>query len=156
VALIFVLLYWAFGSIRDAAMVLLVVPFSVAGGVTALWLRGIPFSVSAAVGFVSLFGVAVMAGVLYLSEINRLLRQEGCDLEEAVLRGARTQLRPVLILLTAAMLGMCPAALATGIGSDVQRPLATVVLGGLASTLILTLVALPPLYYLVRRRRRKS
>jgi cobalt-zinc-cadmium resistance protein CzcA len=156
VALIFVLLYWAFGSIRDAAMVLLVVPFSVAGGVTALWLRGIPFSVSAAVGFVSLFGVAVMAGVLYLSEINRLLRQEGCDLEEAVLRGARTQLRPVLILLTAAMLGMCPAALATGIGSDVQRPLATVVLGGLASTLILTLVALPPLYYLVRRRHRKS
>ena len=153
VALIFVLLYWAFGSIRDAAMVLLVVPFSVVGGVAALWLRGIPFSVSAAVGFVSLFGVAVMAGVLYLSEINRLLRQEACDLEEAVLRGARTQLRPVLILLTAAMLGIAPAALATGIGSDVQRPLATVILGGLASTLVLTLVALPSLYYLVRRGR---
>lgn len=153
VVIIFGLLYWTFGSVRDGLMVLTVIPFSVVGGIVALRLRGIPFSVSAAVGFVSLLGVAVMAGVLYLSEINRLLREAGRSLEDAVLEGARTQLRPVLILLTAALLGICPAALATGIGSDVQRPLATVVLGGLVSTLAFTLLALPALYYLVRRGR---
>jgi cobalt-zinc-cadmium resistance protein CzcA len=151
VALIFVLLYWAFGSIRDAAMVLLLVPFSVAGGVTALWLRGIPFSVSAAVGFVALFGVAVMTGVLYFSEIKRLLPGREEQLEEVLVVGACEQLRVRLILITAATLGICPAALATGIGSDVQRPLATVILGGLASTLVLTLLALPSLYYMARR-----
>jgi cobalt-zinc-cadmium resistance protein CzcA len=156
VALIFVLLYWAFGSIRDAAMVLLVVPFSVAGGVAALWLRGIPFSVSAAVGFVALFGVAVMTGVLYFSEIKRLLPGREEQLEEVLVVGACEQLRVRLILITAATLGICPAALATGIGSDVQRPLATVLLGGLASTLVLTLVALPALYYLVRRGRPRN
>ncbi len=153
VVIVFGLLSWAFGSARDAMMILTVMPFSMVGGIAALRLRGMPFSVSAAVGFVSLFGVAVMAGVLYLSEIRRILRQGGRTLEEAVLEGASTQLRPVLILLTAAMLGICPAALATGIGSDVQRPLATVVLGGLASTLLLMLIALPALYYVVQRGR---
>lgn len=153
VVIVFGLLYWTFGSVRDALMVLTVIPFSVVGGIVALRLRGMPFSVSAAVGFIALFGVAVMSGVLYISEINRLLRQERRGLQEAVIEGARTQLRPVLILLTAALLGICPAVLATGIGSDVQRPLATVVFGGLASTLVLTLIALPALYYLVRRER---
>lgn len=153
VAIIFGLLYWTFGAIRDALMVLTVIPFSVVGGIIALRLRGMPFSVSAAVGFIALFGVAVMSGVLYISEINRLLREGRRSLEEAVVEGARTQLRPRLMLLTVAMLGILPAALATGIGSDVQRPLATVVLGGLASTLVFTLLALPALYYLVRRGR---
>ncbi|MDW8129944.1 MAG: CusA/CzcA family heavy metal efflux RND transporter [Bryobacterales bacterium] len=153
VVIIFGLLYWTFGSVRDALMVLTVIPFSVVGGILALRIRGMPFSVSAAVGFVALFGVAVMSGVLYISEINRLLRQQRRALEEAVLEGARIQLRPRLMLLTVAMLGIIPAALATGIGSDVQRPLATVVLGGLASTLAFTLLALPALYYLVRRGR---
>jgi cobalt-zinc-cadmium resistance protein CzcA len=147
VLIIFGMLYWACGSLRDGALVLTTVPFSVMGGIAALKLRGIPFSVSAAVGFVALFGVAVMTGVLYVSEIGRL-RKQGKPLREAVLEGARVQLRPRLILGTVAMLGITPAALATGIGSDVQRPLATVVFGGLVSTLFLTLIALPPLYYL--------
>jgi len=151
VVIIFGLLYWTFASVGDAAMVLVMVPFSMVGGVLALKLRGIPFSVSAAVGFVSLFGVAVMAGVLYLAEINRLRRTYDRPLKEAVLVGASVQLRPLLILITAAILGICPAAFATGIGSDVQRPLATVVFGGLISTLVLTLLALPALYYLARR-----
>ena len=120
----------------------------------ALYLRGIPFSVSAAVGFVSLFGVAVMSGVLYVTEINRQRRDYDRPLKEAVLVGACAQFRPMSVLVVVAMLGMAPAALATGIGSDIQRPLATVVLGGLASTLVLTLLALPSLYYLAERGRK--
>jgi cobalt-zinc-cadmium resistance protein CzcA len=153
VAIIFGLLYWTFGSVLNAGLVLVNVPFSIVGGVAALYLRDIPFSVSAAVGFVSLFGVAVMSGVLYVAEINRQLREYDRPLKESVLVGACAQLRPRLILIVVAMLGMAPATFATGIGSDIQRPLATVVLGGLASTLILTLLALPSLYYLAERRR---
>jgi heavy metal efflux system protein len=149
VVIIFGLLYWAFGSVRNALLVLANVPFSIAGGVAALYLRGIAFSVSAAVGFVSLFGVAVMSGVLYVMDIDRL-RRERLPLREAVLEGSRRQLRPCLILMLVAMLGMVPAATATGIGSDIQRPLATVIFGGLISTLLLTLFALPGLYYLLR------
>jgi heavy metal efflux system protein len=108
---------------------------------------------SAAVGFISLSGIAVMSGLLYISEINRRRSELGDPLEEAVVLGARSQMRPRLILITVAMLGMIPAAIATGIGSDVQRPLATVVVGGLLSTLFLTLLALPSLYYLVASRR---
>jgi cobalt-zinc-cadmium resistance protein CzcA len=94
-----------------------------------------------------------MSGVLYISEINRRRREEDLSLEEAVIQGAKNQLRPCLILIVVALLGMMPAATASGIGSDVQRPLATVVVGGLSSTLLLTLLALPALYYLVERRR---
>ncbi|MGB9604282.1 MAG: efflux RND transporter permease subunit [Bryobacteraceae bacterium] len=155
VLIIFGLLYWAFGSIRDAAIVMLVIPFSMVGGVAALAIRGMPFSVSAAVGFVSLFGVAVMSGVLCLTEINRL-RRCGEGLEQSVVAGACSQLRPRLILLTAALLGICPATFATGIGSDVQRPLATVVFGGLISTLVLTMPALPGLYYVAVTGREKG
>jgi cobalt-zinc-cadmium resistance protein CzcA len=129
------------------------VPFSVVGGVLLLYLRGINLSVSAAVGFISLFGVAVMSGVLYISEITRRRREEDVPLLDAVVLGAKYQLRPRLILILVAMLGMVPAALAKDIGSDVQRPLATVVVGGLISTLLLTLLALPSLYYLVERRK---
>jgi cobalt-zinc-cadmium resistance protein CzcA len=153
IAIIFALLFFAFGSTVSAFLVLINVPFSVVGGVILLYLRGINLSVSAAVGFVSLFGVAVMSGVLFISEITRRRQEEDVSLEEAVVRGARYQLRPRLILILVAMLGMVPAATAVGIGSDVQRPLATVVVGGLASTLLLTLLALPALYYLVERRR---
>ncbi len=155
VLIIFGLLYWAFGSARNSLLVLANVPFSIVGGVAALHLRGIAFSVSAAVGFVSLFGVAVMSGVLYVMEMDRL-RQTGMPLSEAVLEGSRRQMRPCLILILVAMLAMLPAATATGIGSDIQRPLATVVLGGLVSTLLLTLFALPSLYLLLRSGNRRS
>lgn len=151
IAIIFALLYWAFGSMLDAALVLANVPFCIAGGIVALWLRGIHFSVSAVVGFISLFGVAVMTGVLYLTEINRETRETGCALEVAVLRGACTQFRPRLMLIIIAMLGILPATFATGIGSDVQRPLATVVFGGLISTLFLALFALPSMVYVAKR-----
>ena len=153
ILIIFALLYWAFGSATAAGLVLVNVPFSIIGGVVALWLRGINLSVSAAVGFISLFGVAVMSGVLYIAEIKRQRELYGLPLGEAVVVGACAQLRPRLILIVVAMLGMVPAAFAVGIGSDIQRPLATVVLGGLVSTLLLTLLALPSLYYLTERRR---
>jgi Cu/Ag efflux pump CusA len=113
---------------------------------------GINLSVSAAVGFISLFGVAVMSGVLYISEINRRRAEPGTSLEDAVIHGARAQLRPSLMLILVAMLGMAPAARATGIGSDIQRPLATVMVGGLLSTLFLTLLVLPSLYYLTAKK----
>ncbi|MFN8007411.1 MAG: CusA/CzcA family heavy metal efflux RND transporter [Terriglobia bacterium] len=154
IAIIFALLFFAFGSVTGAALVLLNVPFSIVGGILLLYIRGINLSVSAVVGFISLFGVAVMSGVLYISEINRRRKaEEDMTLEDAVILGARYQLRPMLILTLVAMLGMVPAATAVGIGADVQRPLATVVVGGLISTLLLTLLALPTLYYLVERRK---
>jgi cobalt-zinc-cadmium resistance protein CzcA len=156
IGLIFALLFVTFGSALDAFLVLLNVPFSLAGGLIALWLRGINLSVSAAVGFISLFGVAVMSGVLYISEINRRRREPETTLHDAVVGGARVQFRPRLIVILVAALGMMPAALARGIGSDIQRPLATVVVGGLTSTLLLTLIALPAVYWLAERWRRAN
>ncbi|HWQ52046.1 MAG TPA: CusA/CzcA family heavy metal efflux RND transporter [Bryobacteraceae bacterium] len=156
VAIIFALLYWAFGSVLDASLVLVNVPFSIAGGVLALYLRDINFSVSAAVGFVSLFGVAAMNGVLYLTEINRQLREYGRPLKEAVLVGACVQFRPRLMLIVIAILGITPAAFATGIGSDIQRPLATVIFGGLVSTLLLALLGLPSFCYLLKKKLRRE
>lgn len=156
IGIIFALLFVAFGSALDALLVLLNVPFSLAGGLIALWLRNIHLSVSAAVGFISLFGVAVMSGVLYISEINRRRREPGVSLHDAVVDGARVQFRPRLILILVAALGMMPAALARGIGSDIQRPLATVVVGGLTSTLLLTLLALPAVYWLAERFRKSG
>ena len=153
IGIIFALLFGTFASTGKALLVLVTVPCSIVGGVLLLYLRNIQLSVSAVVGFISLFGVAVMSGVLYVSEISRRRREGNLSLEETVIAGARTQLRPRLILIVVALLGMLPAATATGIGSDVQRPLATVVVGGLFSTLILTLLALPALYYLMERRR---
>jgi cobalt-zinc-cadmium resistance protein CzcA len=158
IAVIFALLFFTFGSTIDAGLVLLNVPFSLVGGIVALYVRGINLSVSAAVGFISLFGVAVMSGVLVVSEINRRRADGGSGAKDAVIQGALAQMRPVLMMIVVAMLGMVPAARATGIGSDVQRPLATVVVGGLLSTLILTLFALPALYWLLacRNERRAS
>jgi cobalt-zinc-cadmium resistance protein CzcA len=149
VLVIFALLFFTFGSVIDAALVLLNVPFSLVGGLLALYFRGINLSVSAAVGFISLFGVAVMSGVLVISEIGARRRGGGTSAREAVIQGALAQMRPVLMMIVVAMLGMVPAARATGVGSDIQRPLATVVVGGLMSTLVLTLFALPALYWLI-------
>ncbi len=156
IAVIFALLFFTFGSTTYAGLVLLNVPFSLVGGIVALYARGINLSVSAAVGFISLFGVAVMSGVLVVSEINRRRAEPNSDAKTAVIQGALAQLRPVLMMIVVAMLGMVPAARATGIGSDVQRPLATVVVGGLMSTLVLTLFALPALYWLVACPTRKG
>jgi heavy metal efflux system protein len=152
IAIIFALLFFMFGSARDAGLVLVNVPFSLVGGIVFLYLRNINLSVSAAVGFISLFGVAVMSGVLYISEINRRRSEPGTTLKDAVIQGAKAQLRPSLMLILVAMLGMVPAARATGIGSDIQRPLATVLVGGLLSTLLLTLLVLPSLYYVTAKK----
>jgi cobalt-zinc-cadmium resistance protein CzcA len=148
IGIIFVLLFITFGSGLDALLVLVNVPFSLAGGLILLYLRNLHLSVSAAVGFISLFGVAVMSGLLYVAEINARRRVPDVPLLDAVVQGARVQFRPRLILIVVAALGMLPAALARGIGSDIQRPLATVVIGGLFSTLFLTLFALPAVYWL--------
>ena len=156
IGIIFAILFFAFNSATNAALVLVNVPFSLVGGILLLWFRGIHLSVSAAVGFISLFGVAVMSGLLYLAEIQRRRMDPAIGLEEAIIGGACSQLRPRLILILVAMLGMVPAAIATGVGSDVQRPLATVVVGGLLSTLLLTLLVLPSLYYLTARRARQK
>lgn len=149
IAIIFVLLFFMFGSAKYAGMVLMNVPFSLVGGILFLYLRGINLSVSAAVGFISLFGVAVMSGVLVIAEINRRRRSNPeLPVRQAIIQGSLAQLRPVLLMVVVALLGMVPAARASGIGSDVQRPLATVVVGGLLSTLLLTLLALPSMYAL--------
>ncbi len=152
-ALIFLLLYGAFGTLRHAALILASVPLALLGGMAALELRGMTLNVSSAVGFIALFGVAVQNGVIMVSALNRA-RDSGLPLPVAVLQGASERLRPVLLTATVAALGLLPAALARGIGSDVQRPLATVVVGGLASATLLTLVLLPVLYLVVERRYR--
>jgi heavy metal efflux system protein len=156
-AIIFALLFFTFGSAKYAGLVMMNVPFSLVGGIVFLYLRNIHLSVSAAVGFISLFGVAVMSGVLVVAEINRIRRTTpGIDARRAIVEGSLGQLRPVLMMIVVALLGMVPAARASGIGSDVQRPLATVVVGGLLSTLLLTLLALPALYALMIRYGRKK
>ncbi len=149
-ALIFLLLYGAFGKLRHAALILVAVPLAMLGGMMALMMRDMTLNVSSAVGFITLFGVAVQNGVIMVSKLEQL-RTEGVPLREAVERGAADRLRAVLLTATVAGLGMLPAALAHGIGSDVQRPLATVVVGGLVSATVLTLFVLPALYYVIER-----
>jgi len=149
-ALIFLLLYGAFGTLRHAALILVNVPLAIVGGMVALYLRGMTLNVSSAVGFIALFGVSVQNGVLMVSNLNHL-RDTGSGLIDAVTRGATERLRPVLMTATVATLGLIPAALARGIGSDVQRPLATVVVGGLVSATLLTLIVLPVLYEVIER-----
>lgn len=143
--LIFVLLYTTFGSIRQALLIYTGIPFAVVGGVFALMIRGMPFSISAGVGFIALFGVAVLNGVVMVSFINHL-REEGKTVLDAVNEGAMTRLRPVLMTALVASLGFIPMALATSAGAEVQRPLATVVIGGLITSTLLTLLILPTLY----------
>ncbi|VTS01810.1 metal transporter : Heavy metal efflux pump, CzcA family OS=Isosphaera pallida (strain ATCC 43644 / DSM 9630 / IS1B) GN=Isop_0339 PE=4 SV=1: ACR_tran [Gemmata massiliana] len=147
VALIFGLLIATFGSFRAALLLLLSVPFAFTGGVLALWARGMNLNVSTGVGFAALFGVSIMNGVLLVRAI-KALRQEGMGLREAILQGALDCLRPILLASLVAILGLLPASLATGLGSDVQRPLATVIVWGLFSSTALTLFVVPVLYYI--------
>jgi cobalt-zinc-cadmium resistance protein CzcA len=143
--LIFLLLMSALGSARDALLVFSAVPLALTGGVLALWLRGMPFSVSAAVGFIALSGIAVLNGLVMLTFIKQLMAQ-GRDKLAAIHEGALTRLRPVAMTALVASLGFVPMALATGTGAEVQRPIATVVIGGLISATLLTLFVLPALY----------
>jgi cobalt-zinc-cadmium resistance protein CzcA len=148
--LIFVLLFMAFGSAKDSLLVFTGVPLALTGGIVAIWLRGIPLSISAGVGFIALSGVAVLNGVVLVSFINQL-RGEGRPLHEAIVDGAITRLRPVLMTALVAALGFVPMALAHGRGAEVQRPLATVVIGGIISSTFLTLLVLPALYRIFHR-----
>ena len=143
--LIFVLIFIAFGSLRQAFIIYSGIPLAVTGGVAALWLRDMPFSITAAVGFIALSGVAVLNGLMMISYFNQL-REEGRSKRDAVLEGSLTRLRPVLMTALVASLGFVPMAIATGAGAEVQRPLATVVIGGILSSTFLTLVLLPLLY----------
>ncbi|MFZ6777435.1 efflux RND transporter permease subunit [Undibacterium sp. Ji83W] len=149
--LVFMLLFAMFGNIRDGLLVFTGVPFALTGGIVALWLRDIPLSISAGVGFIALSGVAVLNGLVMIAYI-RSLREEGMALDNAIQQGALTRLRPVLMTALVASLGFIPMALATGTGAEVQRPLATVVIGGILSSTLLTLLVLPLLYQLSHRR----
>jgi cobalt-zinc-cadmium resistance protein CzcA len=151
--LILLLLYGALNSAKLALLVFTGVPLALTGGIVALWLRDIPFSMSAAVGFIALSGVAVLNGLVMVTYTNQL-RKAGAPLEGAIIRGALTRLRPVLMTALVASLGFVPMALAAGTGAEVQKPLATVVIGGLVTSTLLTLVVLPALYRLFERRER--
>lgn len=145
IVVIFLLLFTSFSSIQHAALIILNLPFALIGGIVALWVTGEYVSVPASVGFINLFGVAVLNGIVLVSCLNAL-RREGMDVEQAVLSGCLLRLRPVLMTALVALLGLVPLAFAQGIGSEVQRPLAVVVIGGLVSSTLLTLVVLPVLY----------
>ncbi|MGQ3014048.1 MAG: efflux RND transporter permease subunit [Flavobacteriales bacterium] len=152
VALIFLWLFIMFGSARDAGIVLLNVPFALIGGIMALWITGINFSISAGVGFIALFGVCVQNGVILVSVYNKNL-SERLPLGQAIISGSLTRIRPVVMTALMAGLGLLPAALSTGIGSETQKPLAIVVIGGLISSTILTLLILPVIYKLFNKKR---
>jgi heavy metal efflux system protein len=145
------LLYMALGSARDAAIIFTGVPLALTGGVLALWLRDIPLSISAGVGFIALSGVAVLNGLVMVSFIRDLITN-GKALDEAIIEGAMTRLRPVLMTALVAGLGFVPMAFNSGVGSEVQRPLATVVIGGIVSSTLLTLLVLPGLFRFVHAR----
>jgi cobalt-zinc-cadmium resistance protein CzcA len=149
--LVFVLLFAMFGNLKDGLLVFTGIPFALTGGIVALWLRDIPLSISAAVGFIALSGVAVLNGLVMISFI-RNLRENGLPLDAAIREGALTRLRPVLMTALVASLGFVPMAIATGTGAEVQRPLATVVIGGILSSTALTLLVLPLLYRMAHRR----
>lgn len=155
--MIFLLLYFAFGSLRYGALIFTAIPLSAIGGVLALWIRDMPFSISAGVGFIALFGVAVLNGIVLISEFNRLKQEHPDDIKYIIMQGTRVRLRPVLMTAAVASLGFLPMALSHGPGAEVQRPLATVVIGGLVTATLLTLVVLPILYqWLEKRRLRKG
>ncbi|MDR1203615.1 MAG: CusA/CzcA family heavy metal efflux RND transporter [Tannerellaceae bacterium] len=151
-ALMFLLLYGAFGDFRQAGLLIGLLPLAVFGGMLALNVRGMTFNVSSAVGFIALFGVSIQNGVIMISHIN-VLRKRGSELKEAIIAGASHRLRPVLMTATVAVLGLLPASVSTGIGSDVQRPLATVIVYGLLFGTVITLYVLPAFYYLLEKGR---
>ena len=151
VAIIFLLLFVTFGKLRQAGLVILNVPFALVGGIAALWIRGLTLNLSASVGFIALFGVAVLNGVVLIAAVNRL-REQGSSLRDAILSGAGTRLKPVLMTAMVAAFGFVPMALSHGAGAEVQRPLASVVIGGVVTSTLLTLMVLPTLYELIERR----
>lgn len=154
--LIFLLLFFTFGSIKQSILIFMAIPMAAIGGVLALLLRGMPFSISAGIGFIALFGVAVLNGIVLIAEFNRLKKEGETDLEDIVLKGTSVRLRPVLMTAAVASLGFLPMALATSAGAEVQKPLATVVIGGLVSSTALTLIVLPCLYIYFERIGTKS
>jgi cobalt-zinc-cadmium resistance protein CzcA len=147
--LIFILLYFTFRSLKQSLLILLAIPLSSIGGIAALWLRGMPFSISAGIGFIALFGVAVLNGIVLIGEFNQLRKEGMHDLRSIILKGTETRLRPVLMTALVASLGFLPMALSNSAGAEVQKPLATVVIGGLVSATLLTLLVLPALYIAV-------
>lgn len=146
-ALIFILLYFTFRSVKQAVLIFTAIPLSAIGGVLALWLRGMPFSISAGVGFIALFGVAVLNGIVLIACFNQLKQEGMMDIIQRITEGAKTRLRPVMLTALVASLGFLPMALSNGAGAEVQKPLATVVIGGLITATLLTLIVLPVLYY---------
>ena len=152
IALIFFLLYSTFNSLKQATLIILNLPFALIGGVVALWLTKEYLSVPASVGFINLFGVAVLNGLVLLSYIDQLA-QDATSTKEAVVNGSMLRLRPVLMTATVALLALTPLALATGVGSEVQRPLAVVVIGGLLTSTALTLLVIPMLFPWFERKR---
>jgi cobalt-zinc-cadmium resistance protein CzcA len=157
--LILLLLYFAFGSIKYSLLIFTAIPLSAIGGIFALWLRDMPFSISAGIGFIALFGVAVLNGIVLVSEFNQLKKNGMRDLNRIILTGTATRLRPVLMTATVASLGFLPMALSHGSGAEVQKPLATVVIGGLVTATFLTLIVLPVLYTMfekIKIKRRKA
>jgi heavy metal efflux system protein len=144
--LIFGLLYFAFNSLKESTLIFTAIPMSAVGGVFALMLRGMPFSISAGVGFIALFGVAVLNGIVLISYFKQLEEEGVSNARERIIQGALTRLRPVLMTAAVASLGFLPMAISHGAGAEVQRPLATVVIGGLVTSTLLTLVVLPVLY----------
>lgn len=147
--LIFILLYFTFKSLKQGLLIYTAIPLSAIGGIFALWLRDMPFSISAGVGFIALFGVAVLNGIVLIAEFNRLKEEEGIeDIYERVRKGTKTRLRPVVMTAAVASLGFLPMAISSSAGAEVQKPLATVVMGGLLTATLLTLVVLPVLYIL--------
>ena len=154
-ALIFILIFLAFGSIRQALLVYTGIPLAVTGGVLSLWLRGMPFSITAVIGFIALSGVAVLNGLVMISYFNQL-REQRRSVRKAVIEGSLTRLRPVLMTALVASFGFVPMAIATGTGAEVQRPLATVVISGILSSTLLTLIVLPVLYAWLERETKPS
>jgi len=152
--LIFLLLYFAFHSVKQGLLIFSAIPLSAIGGIIALALRGMPFSISAGVGFIALFGVAVLNGIVLITEFNRLKNEGGLPIRDVVLKGTRVRLRPVLMTATVASLGFLPMALSQGAGAEVQRPLATVVIGGLITATLLTLILLPVLYIISEKKQK--
>jgi heavy metal efflux pump (cobalt-zinc-cadmium) len=150
-ALIFLLLFFTFRSVKQSLLIFTAVPMSAIGGVVALWLRGMNFSISAGVGFIALFGVAVLNGIVLIAEFNRLEKEGMTDITERVLKGLHTRFRPVIMTAAVASLGFLPMAISTSAGAEVQKPLATVVIGGLITATLLTLVVLPVFYILFSR-----
>lgn len=154
--LIFVLLYFTFNSVKQAALIYTAIPMSAIGGVFALLIRGMPFSISAGVGFIALFGVAVLNGIVLISTFNQLNKDGMTDVIKRVIEGTKIRLRPVLMTASVAALGFIPMALSTGAGAEVQKPLATVVIGGLITATFLTLIVLPCLYIIFSTKRNKK